>query len=553
MKRYTFLFISLVVIVGFAFGAGSQDDTAQLAGEVEVTPRGQFPIAKGPATLDIFSTLYAWTWGEPGDFDDKWVLNWYEDLTGVNVNWTVAATDASEKVNLMLASQAALPDIFLHQFTPEQIATYGSQGLFQPMNDLIDEYGYGVARSLSFDPDVRNKVTAPDGNIYSLWHTFESSHGDYGQKMWINTAWLDRLGLEMPTTIQEYRRVLQAFRDEDANGNGDPNDEIPLSGSHSAGAFGSLDGFLMNAFIYSSGSNGDRLMQRNGTVVPVFTQDAYREGLRYLNGLWEDGLIDEEIFIQQPEQLRALTEHPDGSRVGSVPVMHFGVFSDLSKDTKLQYAPLMPLEGPAGVRQSPYYYPGVNLKFVITQDADNPDLAFRWGDGWYLHAATGDHFAGYWEFEGKEDVAWRRAEPDEVGLDGGEATWIRLPLAPEDQKYGGIVNAFPVHHTYEYKRGLVADPNTWQHERELLEATWDYENFGVDKTLPPLFLDAASSAELAELKTNINDFVEESIAKFVSGVSDLDDDWDRYLDTLNAMGLDRYIELIQQGYTRQWQ
>ena len=44
----------------------------------------------------------------------------------------------------------------------------------------------------------------------------------------INKAWLDQLGLEVPTTTEELYEVLCAFRDNDMNGNGDTTDEIPL-------------------------------------------------------------------------------------------------------------------------------------------------------------------------------------------------------------------------------------------------------------------------------------------------------------------------------------
>ena len=49
----------------------------------------------------------------------------------------------------------------------------------------------------------------------------------------IRKDWLDRLGLEAPTTIDEWVTVLEAFRDEDANGDGNPNNEIPFTvGGH---------------------------------------------------------------------------------------------------------------------------------------------------------------------------------------------------------------------------------------------------------------------------------------------------------------------------------
>ena len=40
------------------------------------------------------------------------------------------------------------------------------------------------------------------------------------QKMFIYEPWLDALGLEMPTTTEEFYKVLVAFRDMDPNGNG---------------------------------------------------------------------------------------------------------------------------------------------------------------------------------------------------------------------------------------------------------------------------------------------------------------------------------------------
>ena len=41
--------------------------------------------------------------------------------------------------------------------------------------------------------------------------------------------WLDRLSLEVPTTWDEWVEVFKAFKEQDANGNGDPNDEIPFT------------------------------------------------------------------------------------------------------------------------------------------------------------------------------------------------------------------------------------------------------------------------------------------------------------------------------------
>lgn len=54
--------------------------------------------------------------------------------------------------------------------------------------------------------------------------------------VYLNKTWLDNLGLTYPETVEELYTVLKAFKEQDANGNGDPNDEIPISFDTSAGA-----------------------------------------------------------------------------------------------------------------------------------------------------------------------------------------------------------------------------------------------------------------------------------------------------------------------------
>ncbi len=76
----------------------------------------------------------------------------------------------------------------------------------------------------------KDLITAPDGNIYALPQVNECYHCMYQQRMWIYKPWLDKLGLKMPTTTDEFYEVLKAFKTKDPNGNGKA-DEIPLSGS----------------------------------------------------------------------------------------------------------------------------------------------------------------------------------------------------------------------------------------------------------------------------------------------------------------------------------
>lgn len=118
--------------------------------------------------------------------------------------------------------------------------------------------------------------------------------------MWINTAWMEKLDLEVPETTEELKEVLIAFRDGDPNGNGIP-DEIGIYGKrHGYGQ--DIIPCLMNSFLETSWNNGKMnsglaLDQKTGEkIVAPFAAEGWKEGLKYLNDLFEDGVLAPNIF-----------------------------------------------------------------------------------------------------------------------------------------------------------------------------------------------------------------------------------------------------------------
>ena len=103
--------------------------------------------------------------------------------------------------------------------------------------------------------------------------------------------WLHNLGLDLPTTTDEFADVLRAFRDNDANGNGNPNDEIPLAFKFTD--WGGYDhGPYMGAFCYPL--NQQYVLVDNNQVVFLGNQEGFKEGTKWLAELYGEGLIDPE-------------------------------------------------------------------------------------------------------------------------------------------------------------------------------------------------------------------------------------------------------------------
>ena len=76
---------------------------------------------------------------------------------------------------------------------------------------------------------INRALVLTDGTIAAFCHVEESTARNAYSGYAIRKDWLDRLNLEVPTTIDELHDVLAAFKAQDANGNGDPNDELPMS------------------------------------------------------------------------------------------------------------------------------------------------------------------------------------------------------------------------------------------------------------------------------------------------------------------------------------
>lgn len=545
-----FVLCVALVLVALTMGVsagGRQEATTVQA--VEVTAPGQFPIVTQPTTLRVMATPSIYV----EDMYTNHLTLWYEELTGVSIEWDIIPNTAGweERVSLRLASQSNLPDAMLSHGVPrEWLIVYGAQGLFMDLTGYIDRLGWGIHHLLEYNDTFAGQIVAPDGKIYGLPALNECYHCSMAQKMWINERWLERLGLQMPTTTEEFYRVLVAFRDNDANGSGRANDEVPLAIAN--GWHGSADSFIMNSFIFNSGMNTPRLYVEDGQIRSAADQPEWRDGLRFLRRLYAEGLMDREAFTADTAHVRMLTGGPDGNIVGAAPGGHM-YWLDYSTDLKDEFVIVPPLTGPTGIRQTALTPPALAQgAFVVMSNASQPEVAYRWGDGMYTFGL------GELNWRGRENIDWRWAEPGEVGLDGEPALYAMLwgeqdpPLAFGDPMNSWWYGLGPEFNNDRMRSGIVYDDSVWNLEKILFDATSIYDPYGVAKMLPPLFMDLDSVAEHGELTATLTDYIEESIARFVIGELDLDRDWDRYLAELRTIGYHRLVDMTQRAYDRQY-
>ncbi|MFH5185017.1 extracellular solute-binding protein [Paenibacillus sp. TAB 01] len=353
MKKISIGLLALTLGMGAALSGcsgaddpeGSGKDDASQSSAAAVSPAGQFPITSEKTTIKVLMKGSA----SVEDFATNEFTKWLEQKTNIHIDWEVAPEkSATEKLNLVLSS-GDYPDVIMgFGVSPTQMMINGSQGVFLPLNSLIDKYGVEIQKMFKENPIYKDLITAPDGNIYALPQVNECYHCMYKQRMWIHKPWLDKLGLKMPTTTDEFYEVLKAFKTRDPNGNGKA-DEIPLSGSIQASASNlfdtqMLDSFLMNAFIYDHDTR--KLYLDNGKVTVPYNKPEWKEGLKYIHKLYAEGLIDPQALTQDNNQLKKLGENPDTVILGASSGHNMGSLTTLgaSSGRWLTYEAVPPLK-----------------------------------------------------------------------------------------------------------------------------------------------------------------------------------------------------------------
>ena len=154
----------------------------------------------------------------------------------------------------------------------------------------------------------------------------------------------------------------------------------------------------------------------------------WRDGLKYLRMLQDEGLLAEESFVWTEKEAKQTTENPDHPLVGSFQAGWFGRFTIHGGGTGRfgEFKPIPPLRGPSGLQQTRYHPPSVNVQSVITSAAEHPAMIAKWVDWFYedpiAHALLARNFL-------QEGSEWRYLTEDEKQLgwvtrDGGPATTI---------------------------------------------------------------------------------------------------------------------------------
>lgn len=501
------------------------------------------------------------------DYENNYFTNYLEEKLGINIEFYMLPATSDEvatKVALLATAQKDLPDVLVidGMLSSEMILQYGSSGFFMALNDYLadPEVMPNYNAIPEEDKAIMEKAqTQADGNMYSLSAYEPETWNLTPNRMYINKAWLDQLGLEVPTTTDELKEVLIAFRDNDPNGNGQQ-DEIGVYGFSGGGYGQNISAALMNAFVFwnGGGQNGGLSLSDDGsTVIAPFTTDEWKAGLAYMNDLYNEGLLSANIFTDDETQFKAVLNQ-ETPVVGLTSSGSLSSWPDAVNNANfLQMELIEPLSGPEGVQYTPYSEYSPSQELMVLSSTDKLDLVLKFADEFY------DHDTSLIERFGEEGVDWTR-DPDELakhtnayieaGLYDSLSLIVTSTVWADNQaqtwrnhgpRYASLEQGNTV---FDFSSGIDYDPtNPTQLNAKSYEL---YYTKHPDQVLSMLKYTMEETEMIQDQLTNIPNFVKQSLAEFVTGARDIETGWDSYLSELENMGLSQWLETAQAAYDR---
>ncbi len=523
--------------------AGESKTESQSGGSsgIKVTPPGEFPIVETPMTLTAFA-LVPPTTSYTSDIANNEAIKFYEEKTNIKLEWefSIGSTEENQqKLQLKLIS-GNYPDIFLH--TPMDrnlLMNSAKEGIFIALNDLIDTQTVHLKKLFEDKPAIKNGYKATDGNIYGLGYVTEYYHGTAPYKLWIYQPWLDQLKLPMPKTTEEFYTTLKAFKDNNLG--------IPLLAWNYQ--------TMVTPFIYYDGTN---TMVNNDKVDFVGDKEEFREALRYMKRLYVEELVPKDIFTMDDNQKSSIKNNPEpkfGAMENFAPYIDYSNLQLDSNGFSFNIVPV--LEGPNGTKQVVQrVFSSVPERFAITSACKNPEVAIRWVDWLYSFEGLGYmHYGPQLESQGNLDhYGWYLPKDGDVDINGNKPLWGNVQLSPDHANYnpnfGCGLQVIPWFMPLEMHTGMVAmkDSPQTKGESQIYRATEQMEPYKANLSVPAFFMSEEGSAKISSLKTPLNELVKQAAAEFITGVRDLDKDWDAYVNELKALSLDEYVQTLNAEY-----
>jgi len=456
--------------------------------------------------------------------------------TGTEIEWVHGIGDAFEAFNMMIAS-GDWPDVIQSHWNtvPGGSVQFYNDNVILRLNDLIDNYMPNYLAALNASGG-RNVLEFGEDRDMFFFAMFTDARILQNIGPMVRMEWLEAVGLDIPSTVDEVANMLRAFRDMDPNRDGNPN-IMPLTGHEvKGGGPGSVSNFHMEGHIWPWGTSA-YFYQVDGVVTYGPLTSEFEEGITWLNMLWEEGLIDPEFFVQgRPESDGKIMAGEAGFMTG---IQASGIHNTMHTNSPeipftvmgIPYISLVP-GGPGYVMTARF----VNIvepsaAAAITTNAANPAAVARFID--FIFSDEGKNITNF----GQEGVTWEMVDGEpqftEYGVENLiEGEWARY--------HWGVSTSFPQRRTFD------AWSPSLHPVAEAGMVNWG-GNADRSRILPTVQVAPEVAERTAIIMLDVQTYVDEQFIAFVTGLRPLSD-FPTFRQTLVNWGIQEVIDARQAAF-----
>lgn len=479
----------------------------------------------------------------------KW-LQEIEEECNVEVEWEQVRADWETVKSTRFAS-GDIPDLLFNATTNSDYTKY--TGLFQDLTELIEENAPNIQEMFTNVPDTKTLATSGDGKIYSI-PKMQTVWPKTNTVLFINKTWLDNLGLEMPTTFSEFEEVMKAFKEKDPNGNGQA-DEIPLDYN----AYGGNNAWFNSAYsllklfpsmgIQLTDTITDGYFVEDKTVKCFAIDDRYKQFIKTMNRWYEEGLINQNAITNDYSAYQSLSR---GNENGEAVIGACFAWEETDKfgnDLASQYEPLPPLVYDDGVEAGTYEtywnydFDQLNMqtdRVAMNANCENQEAAMKFIDAFYDKTTSVEVlFGGISDgcVEKVDDNNYKVLPPQDETMDPGTWKWTST-----------FADFGPMYIREDVNIEMSQDMTNALEERTVYEDALN--TITEDNYYPQLFMkySEADQNTLAMNQANINNIIDNYWSLWITGESDIDADWESYVESVEGAGLQQNLEIRQAAF-----
>lgn len=516
----------------------AQEAEPSTAEESQVEEAVEFQLAETvdlPIT-DKVTTFSMWCGAPPGGLSvvGSPIMEYITEKTNISLELLEQnMMTRNEKFNLMVASQD-YPDIisgFDESYSGGAVKGYEDDVIID-LTDLMEENAPNYMAYIQQDQQNYRDAYNDDGQML-----FMNGYNDYyvqARGNVIRQDLLDKLGLDIPVTYDDYHNVLEAFKNDGV--------EYPIwmpqavqGGALLSAGFG-VSGYTLQ-------QSGTHFFQKDGTVYSSFLTEEYKEFLKLMAQWYSEGLMAKDFYAIVDDMGSASEPAILNGNVGMWYHMadKIGTYNKSASVEGFHAVGLADAVQQEGDISHFYQNEGssktTNKGISISVQAEDPENILRFFD-WFF-TKEGSTVANY-------------------GIEGTSFEYD----AEGNPQYTDLIANNP-DYTFQQIALLYcwADIPTIVDRDRSFQATYTQDSLdaielygkntdGAYEMPTRLSFTAAESDEYASTIGDIETRADEQIVRFVIGELNFDSDWDDFVQELKDMGLERCVELKQDALDR---